>query len=45
MAVVHGLISNGSKQAALEANLVPRDVIEAASLYLSDEEFRLSLCL
>lgn len=42
MAVVHGLISNGSKQAALEANLVPRDVIEAASLYLSDEESALA---
>src|SRR3954468_10253769 len=42
MAVVHRLISDGSKQAALKVNLIPRDVIEAASLYLSDEESALA---
>jgi hypothetical protein len=42
MAVVHQLISNGGRQAALEANLVNRDVIEAAHLYLSDEESALA---
>jgi hypothetical protein len=42
MAEVHRLISNGGKQAALEANLVNRDVIEAAHLYLSDEESALA---
>jgi len=41
MAVVHELISGG-RQGALDANLVPRDVIEAASLYLSEEESALS---
>src|SRR3954468_1405354 len=42
MAEVHRLISNGSRQAALEANLVDRDVLEAAHLYLSDEESALA---
>ena len=38
MGDVHRLIEQHGKQAAIEANLVRRDVIEAASLYLSEED-------
>src|SRR5581483_7263019 len=42
MGEVHRLLEEHGKRGAIETNLVPRDVLEAAHLYLSDEESALA---
>ena len=42
MGEVHRLLEERGKKGAIETNLIPRDVLEAAHLYLSDEESALA---
>lgn len=42
MGQIHDLLEAKGKRAAIEANVAPRDVLEAATLYMSDEDNALS---
>jgi hypothetical protein len=42
MAVVHDLLETLGKRTAVEQNVVPRDVLEAAAFYMADEDSALS---
>jgi hypothetical protein len=42
MAEVHRLLESQGKKGALEANAFPRDVIEAAALYMAEEDTALA---
>ena len=43
MGTIHQLLEQEGKLAAIEQGTVPRDVIEAAAQYLSDEDNALAL--
>lgn len=38
MGQIHQLLENKGKQATVESGLIPRDVVEAAALYMADED-------